>query len=336
MSEVKFCTHCGSKVPAEDRFCADCGFDTLAAGNQVQPAAPAAPPPPVRQDQAPPPGAAWQPPAKSSTGGKGALLALIIILGLVFLGGGGLYWWFSRGEDPTRVTSPSSGNSAGPGSVSSNQAAPAATAPAPALPAAGAVDLSRGSTYFPEPGLKCTFFVNYPDGMSGVVERVSALVVSDEAVRVSEVETGVDMGEAYGFGFHYVERADGTYYILDQTPMEMFPFLKNNLTPGQTWSYADEFGQITWTVLEMGVDLDLGFTSFKNCLVVKEDNQAAGVQSVTYYAPGRGSVLVRSPSGTVDYYKMTALSKIDEAQAAGIVKQWSPNHKVIRVDRAQN
>lgn len=342
MSDLKFCPQCGAGLVPGDMFCGDCGFDTQS------PATPAASPqaPENRPVQAPPPaavakqpsveqqpagrqfapGGPAQPLGTKSGGNKNALMIMIALLAVLFLGGGGLYWWFSRGEDPGKAaTVPSATRNSG--------AATPAASPSNS-PSAATVDLSRASTYLSEPGLKCTFFVNYPDGMSGVVERTSARVVPNETVRVSEVETGVERGEAFGYGFHYVERADGTYYILDETPYQIFPALKNNLTVGQTWHYQDEFGKVTWTVEDMGVDLDLGFAVFEDCLLVKEDNQAAQYQSITYYAPGRGSVLVRDISGSVDYYKLTALTRIAAAQAAAAVKQWSPNYAEIKDDRS--
>ena len=108
------------------------------------------------------------------------------------------------------------------------------------------------------------------------------------------------------------------------------------MTVGKSWNYQDEFGQITWTVLDMGVDLNLGFATFKDCLLVKEDNQAADFQSITYYAPGRGIVLVKNLSGTVEHYKLTDLTRLDAAQAAATVKKWSPNYAGIKDDRTQN
>ncbi len=263
---------------------------------------------------------------RGSGGNKNALVIMISLLALVFLGGGGVFWWLSRGEQPDPAA-----NRATP-APGSSVTTPANQAPQPAP----TIDLSRAATYLSQPGLKCTFLVNYPDGTTGVVERTSARLVSHEAVRISEVETGVDQGETFGYGFHYVERPDGTYYILDQTPDEIFPVLKNNLTVGQTWQYQDSSGQIKWTVMDMGVRLDLGFTAFDNCLVVYEDNQAVQYQALTYYAPGRGIVAVKPPGGKDDYYKMTAITSIDAAQAAATVKKWSPNHAIIKDDRTQS
>jgi len=236
---------------------------------------------------------------RKSGGNKGAFVFVISFLATMFLIGGGLYWWLSKGNDAE-------------------------------------LDLTRAATYLSEPGLRCTFNANYPDGTAGIVERFSGQVVPNEAVRVSEVETGVNQGEPFGFGVHYVERADGSYYIYDGAPYDIMPLLKNQLTVGQTWNYQSEFGQIIWTVLDMGVDMDLGFAVFEDCLMVQEDNEMADFQSITYYAPGRGSVLVIDPSGSTEYYKMTALEKIELAQAADRIIQWSPNYSDIRDDNAQN
>lgn len=260
-----------------------------------------------------------------SPGNKNALAIMISLLAVLFLAGGGVYWWLSQANDPaanTNLPSGSQNQNAAPGSQT--------------LPGGAAkVDLSRAATYLSESGLKCTFFVNYPDGNAGIVERISGRAAPNEAVRVSEVEVGIDRGEEYGYGFHYVERPDGTYYILDNTPYEIFPVLKNNLTVGQTWNYQNESGTITWTVLDMGVDLDLGFAQFKNCLMVQEDNQMVQYQSITYYAPGRGSVLVISPGGAIEYYKLTALETTDPALAAETIIKWCPNYKYINDDRTQ-
>jgi len=279
------------------------------------------------------PGRNYNPPGTNSSGSKKALIIMASVLTLLLLAGGGIYWWLSKdkpGGDPGGSEQAMTQQNGSSDASDDGQNIPAVPAQPPQ------VDLSRAATYLSEPGLKCTALVNYPDGTVGVVERISGRVVSNEAVRVSEVEVGVDMGEEYGFGFHYVERADGTYYILDNSPNEIFPVLKNNLTIGQTWDYQNEYDQITWTVMDMGVNLDLGFSVIENCLIVHEDNRAVEYQALTYYAPGRGIVAVRNPGGKEDYYKLTAITTVDEAQAADTVRKWSPNYSIIKDDRTQN
>ena len=350
MSSQKTCPKCGAKIAAGDRFCGDCGAvvqspspPATGTPTQAPPPKPVPPPAPV-QSSAPPVGSGSGPPAGGGHAGlgygnrnKNALAVVISLLVLLFATGGGLYWWLSRGEDTGRATPPAPTAKESTAPTTGGQA----TSPTPA-PASGQASTSvpsvvpgQAAAYLPEPGLKFTFLVNYPDGTSGVIERVSARVAPNEAVRVSEVETAVQQGQALGFGFHYVERPGGTYCIADQTPGEIFPVLKNNPYVGQSWGYRGEYGQITWTVVDMGVNLDLGFVTFENCLLLQEDNQAAGFQSVTYYAPGRGSVKVINPGGTTDYYKMTALAKVDPAQAAQTVIKWSPNYATIKDDRTQ-
>ncbi len=341
MSNLKFCPDCGAELLANDRFCGNCGFDIQSwappisspqttEDKPVYTATPAA-----AQHVAPgfQPGGGQQMTAGNSEnlghksrGNKSALFIILSLLAVLFLAGGGLYWWLSQGNDPENGTSIPSSQSDG---ISNTDGQKTNSNGAES-------DLTRASTYLSEPGLKCIFSVNYPDGTAGVVERISGLAVPNETVRVSEVEIGVDQGVDFGYGFHYVERADGTYYILDQAPNEITPLLKNNLAIGQTWNYQDEFGEINWTVVDIGVDLNLGFAVFEDCLLVKEDNQAAQFQSITYYAPGRGSVLVIDPSGSTEYYKLTSLVQIDLAQAADTIKKWCPNYYDIGDDRTQS
>ncbi len=332
------------KIAAADRFCGECGFDlnTLAINSSASEGKmPSEPSPPVNTDRGAPRAERPMMPegrnqvALGSNGGgghKNALMIVVALLVVLFLAGGGIYWWLPKGEGPEQAGTI-------PGvAVEGNKNNINTTAPAERQTGdnvSGQFDLSRAATYLSTPGLKCTFYVKYPNGLAGIVDRISGQAVSNEAVRVSEVEVGIERGEEYGFGFHYVERADGTYYILDVTPHEIFPVLKNNLTVGQTWNYQNEMGSIIWTVLDMGVDLDLGFAKFTDCLLIQEDNQAVGWQAITYYAPGCGSVLVISPSGGLEYYKMTAMEQIDLGTAGDSIRKWCPNYQDIKDDRTQ-
>lgn len=336
MSELKYCPGCGSELLPGDRFCGECGYDTQTATNtgqssqtnqpgahnpsmvtetmSVQQQTSARPAQPQRSDQ--PPGV--QP------SNRRAVIILISVLLLVFLGGGGIYWWLNQGGDQP-----------GPGKPQSGQQEagtdPAATAPS----STEKPDLSRASTYLPEPGLKCSFYANYPDGTSGPVERYTARIVPNEAVRASDADIAIDNGEEYGGGTHYVERPDGIYLVYDSVPMEISPLLKNNLTVGMSWDYASEYGSTVWTVIDMGVTLDLGFAKLADCLLLKEDNQAVGYQSIVYYAPGMGKVMEKYPDGG-EVLTLTAFTKIDLSQAAEKVKQWSPNYQMIQDDRTQS
>lgn len=105
---------------------------------------------------------------------------------------------------------------------------------------------------------------------------------------------------------------------------------------GQKWSYDSEYGSILYEVMDMGVDLDLGFAKFEDCLLLYEDNQMVGQQSISYYAPGRGIVYVVAPGGNFEYYKMTAMTNIDLAEAANTIIKWCPNYLDIKDERSQS
>lgn len=361
MSQPRFCSNCGTELIPNDKFCGGCGIDLTAAPvssppppqpqpqprpqPDMQSSAPRAPVPPPDYNSSPamqgeptviPGSPAANVGGGSNVGSKNALIIMVSVLVVLFAVGGGLYWWLSKGEEPkiasnqpkptTERQRPGVANTDHNASVPVNQIDNESTVPA---------DLSRATTYLSKPGLKATFDVNYPDGLMGITNRISGLAVPNEVVRISEVETGIERGEEFGFGFHYVERPDGIYYIIDSTPYEIIPELKNNLTVGQSWNYTNEYGNIVWTVMDMGVDLDLGFKKFNNCLLVMEDNQAVGWQTISYYAPGYGKVMAVSPGG-LEYYKMTAVETIDPGVAADTIIKWCPNYKDIKDDRTQS
>jgi len=246
MGDSKFCTNCGAKTQPEDVFCESCG-------QKLEAREPFREPFPER-------------PKKKGNSGVIAVVALLVIV--IF---GGTYWFFSqKGENDNIADQPNqNADSSNQNSEASNEGTGETQQTGSTSPQ---LDLTKARTYLSTPGYKSTFFVNYPDGMAGVVERFSGRGLNaNEGVIVSEVEVVRENGEDYGYGFHYVTRQDGSYYILDSTPFEIYPHLKDDLSIGKTWSYEDEvFGDIVWTVMDMGVDLDLGFEKFSNCLVVKE------------------------------------------------------------------
>lgn len=335
MNDFRFCPKCGGEILSTERFCGECGFDTQTIGTanhqprvaQQSPVVPESAVVNPYKEQAVP-SAALQQPQVNPQANKNALVILTTVLLVVFLGGGGLYWWFAHGEDETNSASSQSGKQ--------NSAAQTTLPQSTGSAKTAELDLSRASTYLPEAGLKCSFFANYPDGSSGPVERYSARVVPAEAVRMSDVDIINDNGEEIGFGTHYVERADGIYLVYDSVPMEISPLLKNNLMTGLSWKYEDPYGKIVWTVVDMGISLDLGFTSIQNCLLVEEDNQAVGIKKIIYFAPGMGRVMEKSSEGDTEYLKLNAFSIVDQAQAAEKVKKGSPNYQTIKDDRTQS
>lgn len=320
-------------IPKVDSY-AERNTSDEGVGSAAQSGGTAVPPSSVYGNQKIKGQANFKEPSPNNHESKRALVIVIIILAVAFIAGGGLYWWFSRDKNPTGNVSTQQntgqttqqGTSQNTGeSTSGSQDNGTTTKP----------DLSRATTYLPKAGLKCTFHVNYPDGASGTMERISAKIVPNEAVVISEVEIIQEQGETVGFGTHYVDRADGTYLIYDNTPMEIFPVLKNNIIVGQTWEYKDENGSIIWKVADVGVTLNLGFTTVPNCLIVEENNQAAGVKTINYFAPGMGKIMQKSSQEGQEYLKLTGFSTIGTAEAEAEVKKWAANYSEIKDDRTQ-
>ena len=315
-----FCQNCGNQVSPEDRFCENCGF-------QISPrdqAAPAQPPRDIPSRDIPPSYTATKPRNKK----PGVFIVSILVLAVIFAGG--FYWWISRDKGDEM-------SDKRPGTIQEeDKLEPAESDPSPSEELDPVLDLTKASTYLSNPGLNLTFFVNYPDGQSGIVNRISSRVVDHESVKVTELELGIERGEEFGFGSHFVERVDGTYVIYDFIPDEISPILKNNLTIGSTWDYVTEYGDTIWTVVDMGVTLDLDFAIFHNCIIVREENQAVGFQSLSYYSPGFGIIYVVSPEGEFEYYRVTEIDEISEDEAKEKIIQWCPNYIYIKDDRTQS
>jgi len=348
MDDIKFCPSCGGKIDKDDKFCEECGFNLesykASLGNEnpgerfekedlIQNTDKFRK---INEDFVPIEKEVieedtyvnYEKPKKGKTP---IIIASVLIL--VFLIGGGIYILLDKKDKEKNNNIVETPTTLATEEIKNNDDDPIIDEPEKEKENdIIEVDLTRASTYLAEAGTKFTAFVNYPNGLSGIVNRISGLVVPNEKVRVSEVETGIERGEDFGFVFHYVERVDGTYYILDDSPNEIFPVLKNNLSIGQSWDYKSEFGDIIWTVMNMGVDLDLGFNKFENCIVVEENNKAADFISYTYYAPGKGTVYVADPGGG-DLYKLTAMESIGLEEAGELIMKWSPNYLDIDDDR---
>lgn len=332
MDNTRFCSNCGAKLEVGDVFCEQCGYKLEPFDSNIESPADL---PEKRPYIEPPAKSMSEPFSRAKEQNRGTKGGLIVVLAIILLAVGGVGYWFvtQKGDK-----NPPKDNQ----DVNQGVIVPEEEASSPATDANNApdiianLDLTKSDTYLSKPGLKATFYVVYPDGNEGVVERISGRATgTNEAVLVTEVEIVRENGEDFGYGLHYVKRNDGSYFISDGTQFEIYPYLKDDLQIGKTWNYKDEFGEITWTVKDMGVTLDVGFEKIDNCILVEEDNEAVGIALLTYYAPERGMVSCTDPSGTNQYYKLTAMDMISQSEAEAFIIKWCPNYLDIKDDGPQ-
>lgn len=301
--EKKHCSNCGQVMNATDRFCANCGFDNESY--------------------------------KKESGNKNAIVIVSSLLVMILLVGGILAFWFSKKDDRAEKGGMT------PEIVDENKAGTAEeekyeTENEKDQDGEDQLDLSLAQSYLPQPGTILNYFSNYVDGQSGYVKKVYGQAVPDESIILTEVEILADQGQENAFCTHYVLRPDGLYLIYDDLPYEIEPVLKNDMKLGTSWVKTSEYGDLVWTVMDVGISLDLGFQVFDDCIIVRTDNQAVDVQTLIYYAPGVGMVYQVSPEGGHVFYKLTSIEQINSLEAKSLIQYWATNYLEIKDDRRQS
>lgn len=288
------CPGCGGKIRKLERYCGICGFDTLTIID-----------PPLKRYSSSPDS------REMVTKRIPDKLRIVALLFLCLFGVAGIYWWANDREPVTDITKRNQSAIKQAGAVSNR---------APAL--------TKAASYLPEPGIDALFYLSYPSGDAGTMERITARVVPD-ASTVTELELMEYENKKYGYAYHLFNHADGVYLVYDQAPDDYIPILKENLRSGLSWTYKDEDVETVWTVLGLGEKIDLGFISLENCLVVQEKSDAVDYLKRIYYAPGIGRVMEKTDKGEC-LMIMTSLGNIDPKQGAEKVKKWAPNYKEIK------
>lgn len=285
------CPECGGKIRKYERYCAICGFNLFSIND------PSLENDNYRLDSI----------VAVSKPGIGMLPKIALIL-LLVLGAGGMFWWFKGPELLVNKT------------ISDQSALEQ-----------GQADASRftqASSYMPRPGLDVQFYLRYPKGRSGTMERITAQVAANKSV-ITELELMEDKGKEYGYAYHLINNTDGLYIAYDQSPSDRILMLKNNLHPGLSWAFQDQGVSTVWKVLEMGKTIDLGFVSLENCLLIEEKSDAADYRKIIYYAPEIGRIMEANAEDGKCFMIMTSLGSITPNQAAKKVKKWAPNYKEI-------
>ncbi len=223
---------------------------------------------------------------------------------------------------PTQEPSKSPGSSKPPESSKSTE--PTAT-----------YDLTKAASYLPMLGLRLTYLIENPSGLSKVIKISTAKVIPHEAIVVSEAAWEEEGSLESAFGIHYVQKNDGIYLILDKyydtVSAEMNPHLMDNLTTGRSWKRETEYENSVRTVMATGADVDMGFKVLNNCLIVREDNHHYEYYVLSYYAPGYGLIKTENRLDGFVYRKLLSIEHIDQETAEQEVKKWCPNYDKIEL-----
>jgi len=176
----------------------------------------------------------------------------------------------------------------------------------------------QGADYLPTPGMKLDYYERFIDGTEGPCTRYVAKL--SPKIPASEVHIFVDgNNEEFAWVSHYIQKEDGIYIVDDYNVFEHIKVLPAVIREGDTWTREWPEGAMVMTVVAVGVNCELDFTTLKNCVVIHNDNQAVGFDVLQYYAPGMGLVKEESPDGNQVNMEVTAYQQLSAEEAANIV-----------------
>ena len=193
------------------------------------------------------------------------------------------------------------------------------------------LDLSDPKSYLPKENMKYTIHEIYPDSseqvtLEMVVAKVRPTILATAVEIIPQYE-----GETAYMSMHYVVGGSGVYMVDDQRPQSSSLWLQNKLTKGMRWEYKSKETTVVWTVQDMGVTCDLGFTKVPDCLVIDYDLGWGNHRFLNYYAPGLGVIMSKDYHSGAVLRSLTGYSEMDSQQAQTLVNQHSRSLDKIKV-----
>lgn len=295
----KFCSECGSPVEAQDEFCTQCGHKLQKSESGIA-----------------------QKPINNivSKPNKQRGLILLVIAVLIITVGSGVYLYRkfnSRNALKDKTNSEYTVNNTP--STETNK-----------VPNQAEISAEQNNTtskwenpdvYLPALNKKYTYYNKYVDGDEGTLDVVVGHIDGRAMLSMSSM---IPQSEA--FTEHVVKRDDGIYLVSDGNPEAYTKYLPNKIIEGASW----ENSGISFKIEKVNVSCDMGFKTFENCIVVKQNFAEAGYAFRVWYAPEVGVIKsVYADSGS-DYQKLTGITDMKENEIKQLLLRYSPNISKIK------
>jgi len=287
------CTRCGNELPANLKFCENCGQPVQSAG--VPPRPPMQPIP-----------------------RKKANLPLIIVLSVVGVAVvcGAIFFFLQMSQPSVNPGPNATAGIQSPSVAPSAQTTALPTVAPTALPTALStmLPLTEAAAFLPAENMYFKYYNNYPDGGTGYEEQWT---YGAGGGIIASIMKSPDLGVVS----YYVTRTDGVNLIYDISPKTELLWLMNDLAIDATLK-SDGFTQ---TILKEHQPLDLGFTQLTDCIVVQEDFATVDYERISWFAPGLGRVLETDLTGKYEYLKLVDLKEVEQTFAAATFEQYEKN-----------
>lgn len=322
----KFCTRCGEPMEEGMRFCVHCGFEAdgtdpcgsqpVDGDQQVHQDRHTTPDKDYKQDEQdyrPRDSNSGIPPLPETRKKRPVVIIVGILIAALALTVG---YYFVYLDDPCIMGDPD---------IIPSQTGDVNAGQGPEAPHQEIL----GSDYLPVPGLKLDYYERFVDGDEGPMTRFAAKL--SPKILVSEADVFVDgNNEEFAWVTHYIQEEDGIYMVDDNIVKEQIKVLPAAVEEGATWTQQWPEGALVMTIIAVGVNCELDFTTIKNCVLIEMDNQAVGIKTLQYYAPGMGLVKEESPDGNQVTMEVTAYQQIGTGEAEAAVRKHA--HQVTQLE----
>lgn len=293
----KYCSKCGSPLEIGDEFCSECGFKLQKSENIISEK-------PVNN--------------RRNTVNKPWGRIFVVIAVLIITVGSSFYFYRKFNSENALKDKPKTSDS----EYTVKDTAPTETkentnvVKTPTTQDTESVKREKAEAYLPALNKKYNYYNKYTDGSEGAVDLLVGHIDGAALMSMSSI-----VPESEAFTEHVVKRDDGIFMVSDYDPEVYTKYLPNEIIEGASW----ESNGIKFQIEKTNISCDMGFKTFENCIIVKQNFAEAGYTYRVWYAPGVGVIKAIYADSGSDYQKLTAITDMNESEIKELLLKYSPN-----------
>lgn len=298
----KYCSQCGSPIEIGDEFCSECGFKLQKSENIISKE-------PVNN--------------RRNTVNKPWWRIFVVTAVLIITVGFSFYFYRKFKSENEFKDKPKTSNSeyTVKDTTLTEANENANEVKTPTVQETVPVKRENADTYLPALNKKYTYYNKYTDGGEGAVDLLVGHIDGAPLMSMSSI-----IPESEAFTEHVVKRDDGIFMASDYDPEVYTKYLPSEISEGASW----ESNGIKFQIEKTNTSCDMGFKTFENCIIVKQNFAEAGYAYKVWYAPGVGVIKAIYADSGSDYQKITSITDMNESEIKELLLRYSPNIGTIK------